>query len=211
MGGVNRAKGKRGTYPHPHKFLSRVWRKRIGEYISMGPEHNHITQEAYSTECRLRCGAGHRCGGKSHCSHPHGRKRRESSEGRCDRRLWVLKPSSTLEAEAEWMGPPSWVWVLRLSATKLAKEVLDFTQAATKWYRLLSVTSDCCTGGRRCWWMALIFCTSSKKACFSFPSGYKKKKTNKDQQDSKIDSLTIKDTRRHYVTTGSSLRQSWHE
>ena len=107
MGGANRAEGKRGTYPHPHKFLSRVWRKRIGEYISMGPEHNHTTQEAYLTECRLRCGAGDRCGGKSHCSHPHGRKRRESSEGRCDRRLWVLKPSSTLEAEAEWTGPPS--------------------------------------------------------------------------------------------------------
>lgn len=44
---ANRAKGDRGTYPHPHKFLSRGWRKRIGEYVSMGPEHNHTTQEAY--------------------------------------------------------------------------------------------------------------------------------------------------------------------
>lgn len=47
VGGANRAKGNRCTYPYPHKFLSRSWRKRIGEYVSMGPEHTHTTQEAY--------------------------------------------------------------------------------------------------------------------------------------------------------------------
>lgn len=42
MGGVNRVKGKRGIYFYFYKFLSRVWRKRIGEYISMGLEYNYI-------------------------------------------------------------------------------------------------------------------------------------------------------------------------
>lgn len=46
--GADRAKGNRSsTYPHLHIFLSRVWRKRIGEYVSMSPEHNHTAQKAY--------------------------------------------------------------------------------------------------------------------------------------------------------------------
>lgn len=46
--GADRAKGNRSsTYPHLHIFLSRVWRKRIGEYVSMSPEQNHTVREAY--------------------------------------------------------------------------------------------------------------------------------------------------------------------
>lgn len=61
MEGVNRAEGnRRSTYPLLHIFLSKVWRKRIGEYVSKSPEHNHTAQEAYQQEPRLY--PGDRCG-----------------------------------------------------------------------------------------------------------------------------------------------------
>lgn len=64
MEGADRAKGNRSTYPHLHVFLSRVWRKRIGEYVSMSPEHKRTAlEEAYgrSASCsqELQVGVGH--------------------------------------------------------------------------------------------------------------------------------------------------------
>lgn len=62
--GADRAKGNRSTYPHLHVFLSRVWRKRIGEYVSMSPEHNHTTgrpmigAQATARRCRRERGGG---------------------------------------------------------------------------------------------------------------------------------------------------------
>lgn len=46
MEGANRAEGNRGIHPHLHIFLSRVWRKRIREYVNKAPEHNHTAWEA---------------------------------------------------------------------------------------------------------------------------------------------------------------------
>lgn len=102
--GADRAKGnRRSTYPHLHIFLSRVWRKRIEEYVSMSPEHNHTAREAYGRSAsysrRCRQGWGHSCA--------HGRNVGKHSEGTHEVRWWFLKPSSTAEAEAEWLGPPS--------------------------------------------------------------------------------------------------------